>query len=617
MPKLQSTLIEKKIILFSVFFSMSHLAIIFFNFFDSHSFRHLHVLLIFLSAIFFSIKEFNKKSKILSIIFFILGACSCFYILIFDEYLSKRMVFTEPLTFFQYFFGCSIALATFFLAFKFIGRFFLILLIFFLIIGLYSLNYNFDLILEHLYLTNEGFFGIPIHVSANYLVLFILFGALAEKSGLGKLIIDLSLLFIYKFTGGSAKISCIASGLFGSISGSSVANVMTTGIFTIPLMKKNNYPEGFPEGVESVASTGGQLLPPIMGASAFIMAEFLGVSYLTITKYAILPALLFYIGILTYIHFESKKLKIKFTNNEIFSIKDVIRNIFLLIPIFILVFTILSGFSPILAVSLGIFSFVPTLLLTQNSRKKLKLNFLYDVCLQTTKNTLIVGSSCLSAGLIIGIIFISGIGLEITQFITLISSENIYLALFLTMICSLILGMGMPTSPAYILQTALLIPTLISLGINQISAHMFALYFSVLSSITPPIALAVIAANSISGGKLMRSCLYALKIGLPCYLIPFLFVFDNNLLFLTDKNFFYTLLKTVIIILSISSLMSGFFLSRLSLIDKTLLSVSLILFLYTFIDKEFNIFIAYLVFVFFATIHFLNFKIRKLKAIQK
>ena len=617
MPKLQSTVIEKKIILFSVFFSISHLAIIFFNFFDSHSFRHLHVLLIFLSAIFFSIKEFNIKSKILSIIFFILGACSCFYILIFDEYLSKRMVFTEPLTFFQYFFGCSIVLATFILAFKFIGRFFLMLLIFFLIIGLYSLNFNFELILEHLYLTNEGFFGIPIHVSANYLVLFILFGALAEKSGLGKLIIDLSLLVIYKFTGGSAKISCIASGLFGSISGSSVANVMTTGIFTIPLMKKNNYPEGFPEGVESVASTGGQLLPPIMGASAFIMAEFLGVSYLTITKYAILPALLFYIGILTYIHFESKKLKIKFANYEIFSIKDVIRNIFLLIPIFILVFTILSGFSPILAVSLGIFSFVPTLLLTQNSRKKLKLNFFYDVCIQTTKNSLIVGSSCLSAGLIIGIIFISGIGLEITQFITLISSENIYLALFLTMMCSLILGMGMPTSPAYILQTALLIPTLISLGVNQISAHMFGLYFSVLSSITPPIALAVIAANSISGGKLMRSCLYALKIGLPCYLIPFLFVFDNNLLFLTDENFFYTLFKTVIIILSISSLMSGFFLSRLSLIDKTLLSVSLILFLYTFIDKEFNIFIAYLVFVFFATIHFLNFKTRKLKATQE
>ena len=617
MPKLQSTMIEKKIILFSVFFSMSHLVIIFFNFLDSHSFRHLHVLLIFLSAIFFSLKEFNKKLKILSIIFFIFGACSCFYILIFDEYLSKRMIFTEPLTFFQYFFGCSIALATFFLAFKFIGRFFLMLLIFFLIIGLYSLNYNFDLILEHLYLTNEGFFGIPVHISANYLVLFILFGALAEKSGLGKLIIDLSVLVIYKFTGGSAKISCIASGLFGSISGSSVANVMTTGIFTIPLMKKNNYPEGFPEGVESVASTGGQLLPPIMGASAFIMAEFLGVSYLTITKYAILPALLFYIGILTYIHFESKKLKIKFTNYEIFSIKDVIRNIFLLIPIFILVFTILSGFSPILAVSLGIFSFVPTLLLTQNSRKKLKLNFFYDVCIRTTKNSLIVGSSCLSAGLIIGIIFISGIGLEITQFITLISLENIYLALFLTMMCSLILGMGMPTSPAYILQTALLIPTLISLGVNQISAHMFALYYSVLSSITPPIALAVIAANSISGGKLMRSCLYALKIGLPCYLIPFLFVFDNNLLFLTDENFFFTLFKTVFIILSISSLMSGFFLSRLSLIDKTLLLVSLILFLYTFIDKEFNIFIAYLVFVFFTTIHFVNFKIRKLKATQK
>ena len=617
MPKLQSTMIEKNIILFSVIFSMSHLAIIFFNFFDSHSFRHLHVLFIFLSAIFFSIKGINRELKILSIIFFLLGACSCFYILTFDETLSKRMVFTEPLTFFQYFFGCSITLATFFLAYKFIGRFFLMLLIFFLIIGLYSLNYNFALILEHLYLTNEGFFGIPIHVSANYLVLFILFGALAEKSGLGKLIIDLSLLAIYKFTGGSAKISCIASGLFGSISGSSVANVMTTGIFTIPLMKKNNYPKGFPEGVESVASTGGQLLPPIMGASAFIMAEFLGVSYLTITKYAILPALLFYIGILTYIHFESKKLKIKFNNYEIFSIKDVIKNIFLLIPIFILVFTILSGFSPILAVSLGIFSFFPTLLIKKNSRKKLKLNFFCDVCVQTTKNSLIVGSSCLSAGLIIGIIFISGIGLEITQFITLISSENIYLALFLTMMCSLILGMGMPTSPAYILQTALLIPTLINLGVNQISAHMFALYFSVLSSITPPIALAVIAANSISGGKLMRSCLYALKIGLPCYLIPFLFVFDNNLLFLTDENFFHTLFKTVIIILSLSSLMSGFFLSRFSLIDKTLLSFALMLFLYTFIDKEFNVFIAYLVFVFFATIHLLNFKIRKLKATQK
>jgi TRAP transporter 4TM/12TM fusion protein len=397
-------------------------------------------------------------------------------------------------------------------------------------------NQSPGIVLDQLYLTTEGIFGIPIYVSATYVMLFILFGAFVERSGAGQLFMDFALALAGGSVGGPAKVAVITSSLFGTVSGSAVANVMTTGTFTIPLMKRTGYRPAFAGAVEAVASTGGQLMPPIMGAAAFVMAEFLGVSYLTVAGLALLPALLYYLAVFMAVHFEAKRIGlVGVPKADLPRLKGVlIERGHLFLPLVVIIAVLLSGRSAAFAALCGIGSVVPTTWLRASTRGTFTWRAIGEALESGARNTVIVALACASAGIVIGVITLTGLGLSFTGIVLALSQDSQILALLLTMLAGILLGMGLPTTPAYIVQVALLVPALVKLGVEVQAAHLFVLYFAVLSAITPPVAIAVYAANGISGARLMETSWAAVKLGLTGYIIPFMFVFAPSLLLKGD-----------------------------------------------------------------------------------
>ena len=391
-------------------------------------------------------------------------------------------------------------------------------------------------LLEYQYMTTDALFGIPAQVSATYVVLFVIFGALAERLGIGKLFIDFALALTGHRAGGPAKVAVVTSGLFGSVSGSAVANVMTTGTFTIPLMKRIGYPASFSGAVEAVASTGGQIMPPIMGAAAFVMAEFLGTSYLTVATFALLPALLYYLAVFLAVHFEARKQGLRgLPKADLPRVGAVLKERgHLFLPLVIIIGTLMSGFSAPYSALMGIVSIVPVVLLRRTTRGEFTLARLVDGLEAGAINSVIVALSCASAGIVIGVIAQTGLGLTFTGVVRAAAHDLLLPALLLTMVAGIILGMGMPTTPAYIVQVALLVPALVRLGIAVEAAHMFVFYFAILSAITPPVAIAVYAACGISRSAVWATSWAAVKLGLTGYIIPFMFVFGPSLLLIGD-----------------------------------------------------------------------------------
>jgi TRAP transporter 4TM/12TM fusion protein len=392
------------------------------------------------------------------------------------------------------------------------------------------------MMLDQLYLTTEGIFGIPLYVSATYVMLFILFGAFVERSGAGQLFMDFALALAGHSSGGPAKVAVITSSLFGTVSGSAVANVMTTGTFTIPLMKRAGYRASFAGSVEAVASTGGQLMPPIMGAAAFVMAEFLGVSYLKVAAFALLPALLYYLAVFMAVHFEAKRLGLKgLPRADLPRLRVVLlERGHLFLPLVVIIAVLLLGRSAAFAALVGILSVIPTTWLRASTRRTFTPRVVLEALESGARNTLVVALACGCAGIVIGTITLTGMGLAFTGVVLTLSQNSLILALLLTMVAGIVLGMGLPTTPAYIVQVALLVPALVKLGVTVEAAHLFALYFAVLSAITPPVALAVYAANGLSGASLLESSWDAVKLGLTGYIIPFMFVFAPSLLMIGD-----------------------------------------------------------------------------------
>jgi TRAP transporter 4TM/12TM fusion protein len=332
--------------------------------------------------------------------------------------------------------------------------------------------------------------------------------------------------------GGPAKVACITSGLFGSVSGSAVANVMTTGAFTIPLMKRLGYRPSFAGAVEAVASTGGQIMPPIMGAAAFVMAEFMGVSYLTVATYALIPALLYYVAVFAAVHFEARRTGMAgLPRSELPNLWEVLRDRgHLFLPLVIIVATLLVGYSAPFAALCGIASVVPVALMRRTTRSEISLSMIVDSLESGAIGSVIVALACAAAGIVIGAITLTGAGLEFSAFVINAAGQSLVPALLLTMAAGIMLGMGMPTTPAYIMQVALLVPALVRLGVPVPSAHMFVFYFAILSAITPPVAIAVFAANGISGARLWEASVDATKLGATGYIVPFMFVFGPALL---------------------------------------------------------------------------------------
>jgi len=447
-------------------------------------------------------------------------------------YIENRMYYVDDPLVADYIFGGALILIILEATRRATGWALPITALVFLAYGVTVGQQSVGVMLDQLYLTTEGIFGIPLYVSATYVMLFILFGAFVERSGAGKLFMDFALALAGHTSGGPAKVAVITSSLFGTVSGSAVANVMTTGTFTIPLMIRTGYRPAFAGAVEAVASTGGQLMPPIMGAAAFVMAEFLGVSYLKVAVFALLPALLYYVAVFMAVHFEAKRIGLKgLPKADLPRLKEVMRERgHLFLPLVVIIAVLLTGRSAAFSALCGIASVIPTTWLRASTRRTFTLAAIVDALESGARNTLVVALACACAGIVIGTITLTGLGLSFTGVVLALSQNSLILALLLTMLAGIVLGMGLPTTPAYIVQVALLVPALVKLGVQVEAAHLFVLYFAVLSAITPPVAMAVYAANGISRGTLMETSWDAVKLGLTGYIIPFMFVFAPSLL---------------------------------------------------------------------------------------
>jgi len=454
------------------------------------------------------------------------------------DYIQNRMYYVDDPRVADYIFGGTLIVLILEATRRATGWALPITAMVFMAYGLTWGNQSFGMMFDQIYLTTEGIFGIPLYVSATYVMLFILFGAFVERSGAGQLFMDFALALAGGSSGGPAKVAVITSSLFGTVSGSAVANVMTTGTFTIPLMKRTGYRPAFAGAVEAVASTGGQLMPPIMGAAAFVMAEFLGVSYLTVAGFALLPAILYYVAVFMAVHFEAKRIGLKgLPKADLPRLKQVLlERGHLFLPLIVIVVVLLAGRSAAFSALCGIASVIPTTWLRASTRHTFGWRAIIEALESGARNTLVVALACASAGIVIGTITLTGLGLSFTGVVLALSQNSLILALFLTMLAGILLGMGLPTTPAYIVQVALLVPALVKLGVQVEAAHLFVLYFAVLSAITPPVALAVYAANAISRGTLMDTSWAAVKLGMTGYIIPFMFVFSPSLLLM--GNFF-------------------------------------------------------------------------------
>lgn len=431
-----------------------------------------------------------------------------------------------------------------------------------------------SVILEQLFMTTEGIFGIPIAVSATYMVLFILFGSLVEKMGVGQLFMDFAVALTGRQAGGPAKVACVTSGMFGSVSGSAVANVMTTGTFSIPLMKRMGFKPAFAGAVEAVASTGGQIMPPVMGAAAFVMAEYLGVSYLTVAKYALAPAVLFYIALFAAVHFEAKRRNIgSVPRDEQVPLGQVLRERgHLFLPLVIIVGVLMMGYSAPYAALCGILSVVPVAALRKTTRHYVTLNNILEALESGARNVLAIAAACACAGIVVGVIDITGLGLTFSNFVIESSQDTLVIALILSMVAGIILGMGMPTTPAYIVQVALLVPALVKLGVQVEAAHLFVFYFAILSAITPPVAMAVYAANTLSQARIVEASWAAIKLGATGFIVPFMFVYEPTILMQGEPaRIVVVLLQATVGVILLAAALQRYFFGRMAFWLSTVL----------------------------------------------
>ncbi len=421
---------------------------------------------------------------------------------------------------------------------------------------------------NHFFANTEGIYGTSVNVAASYIFLFILFGAVMSKSGMGQLFNDLALSLAGHTKGGPAKVSVLASGLLGSINGSAVANVVTTGAFTIPLMKKIGYSKEFAGAVESAASVGGQLLPPIMGAAAFIMAEMLGVKYSNIIVWAAIPALLYYLGIIIQVQLRaSKDGLVGLPKDQLPSFKVVMRSRgHLLIPVFFLLYMLF--FSGTTVVYSAVLTIALTIIVAQ-FKKDTRMSFkdMITALADGAKQTVSVAIACACVGIIIGVCSKTGFGLTMANTIIALGGTSILFTLVFTMITCMILGMGLPSIPAYIITAAIAAPALSKLGIAPAAAHMFSFYYAMFANLTPPVALASFAAAGLSGGDPMKTGFASVKLALAGFIVPFMFVFSPQLMLINTTLFegLWTASSAClgVFLLAVSS--EGYFLAPLAL----------------------------------------------------
>lgn len=427
--------------------------------------------------------------------------------------------------------------------------------------------------------SDQGVLSEPIQSMASYIILFLVFGALLEQTGAGKYFIDLAYSIGGRFTAGPAKTAAISSALFGSISGSSVSNVVSTGCFTIPLMKSVGYTSEEAGAIEAVASTGGNYMPPIMGAVAFIMAQYLKVPYITIVKDAIIPALLYYVALMATIHFNGKLKNLQPTE------KDKLPNFWLtlkngghlLLSLVVLVFFLIRGYTAVMAAFWGIL----VLFLLSFIRKDTRITPRRMIAAfeKVTKTAITVGMACACAGIIVGCMFSSGLSARLSTIIVEAAGGSLILTLIYTALISLVLGCGMPSVGVYLVLVTTVIPAIIALGVAPVAAHFFAFYFAVVSNITPPVCVAAFAGAAIAEAPPMRTGIKAFLVGIATYIIPFLFVYDTGILWQGDTMAILSgAVHGLVAVLALSSAVNGYLFKRMSIVERVaMLAVAILM----------------------------------------
>lgn len=392
-------------------------------------------------------------------------------------------------------------------------------------------GYAFDDMAGYMYMGLEGIYGTAIGVSATYIILFIVFGAIMAQSGLGQFFNDLAMALAGRSKGGPAKVAVVSSGFMGSINGSALANVVSTGAFTIPLMKRIGYRANFAGAVEASASVGGQILPPIMGAAAFIMAETLGVSYTTIILAGLLPALLYYLGVISQVHLRADRIGLEgMSSEEVPRVKEVMRERgHLLAPMLFLIFML---FVVEVSVTYAAFwTIIVTVACAQlRSGTRMSVRQLLGALENGVRLTVSVALACAAVGIIVGVAALTGFGLKLGSAIVEVGGSSLFLSLVFTMLAAIILGMGLPSIPAYIITVTVAAPALVQLGVEQLTAHMFVFYFGLFANLTPPVALAAFAAAGLSGGRPMSTGFQSLRLAIAGFIVPFMFVYSDSLL---------------------------------------------------------------------------------------
>ncbi|MDN5347075.1 MAG: hypothetical protein PWP65_639 [Clostridia bacterium] len=437
---------------------------------------------------------------------------------------------------------------------------------------LWHKGYSWERTLSFMY-SLDGIYNIPLGTSATYVYLFILFGSFLQITGAGKYFIDAAFSIAGKARGGPAKVAIIASGLFGMINGTSAGNVVTTGSFTIPLMKSLGYRPAFAGAVESVASTGGQIMPPIMGAAAFLMAELLGVSYYNIIVAAILPAVLYYFSLYLMIDLEALKLNLLgLPKEQLPDKKTVFKQIYFIIPVIVLLYVLVVMRSSIIFAGVaGILSSLVVGIALGLTKKTSIINFktIGDAMFDGALNVVSVAVTCAMAGMIIGVLSLTGLGMKFATIIINLAHGNLLLALVLTMIVTIILGMGLPTIAAYAITASVVAPALVKMGLPPLVAHFFVFYYACLSAITPPVALAAFAAAGIAGAKPMEVGWMSVKIGLAGFIVPFMFVYGKSLLLIGTLNeILLTIFTASIGIIALALSLQGYLWKQISMVIR-------------------------------------------------
>ena len=441
-----------------------------------------------------------------------------------------------------------------------------------------KLNYA----VRYLFYSKEGIFSTPVNVCSKFIVVFIIFGAFLERTGIADFFINISNAFVGGFSGGPAKVAVVASALEGMVSGSSVANTVGSGSVTIPLMKKTGYKPEFAAAAEAAASTGGQIMPPIMGAAAFLMADYVQLPYGQIALKAILPAVLYFAGIFVAVHLEAKKLGLRgLTKEELPRLKPLLKKVYLLTPLVLLIYLVGTSTKSIqYAAALAILAAIFVSMFSKETRVTPKR--LLEALAAGGQGTITVAAACGIAGIIAGTITMTGLANMLINGIVALAGNQVIIALFLTMLCCIVLGMGVPTTANYCIMAATCAPILIRMGVPAVAAHFFVFYFGIVADLTPPVALAAYAGAAIAQANPMKTALTATKLAIGAFIVPYVFALNPAMLFV-DTNAFEVIticITSFVGICAISAALEGWLLHHMSWPQRVLSAIGGLLLIY-------------------------------------